>query len=135
MPNPNHDAKNLVNLTRYPIVDLESTEGAAFARSCHEEYLQTGLCMLAEFIVPQALQTLAREATSYADDAYFCKSSHSAYLTADNPDLADDDVARRKERRQRQDRTDPRSAPTRGFFSPCIPRLKQPPPLRRWSPA
>ena len=135
MANPNHDAKNLVNLVRYPIVDLGSAEGAVFARSCREEYLQTGLCMLAEFIVPQALQTLAREAASYADDAYFCKSSHSAYLTADNPDLADDDVARRKERRQRQDRTDPRSAPTRGLFRPCIPRSKLPRPQHRWSPA
>ena len=97
MPNPNHDASNMVNLTRYPIADLESAEGTAFARNCREEYLQTGLCMLAEFIVPQALQTLTGEATSYADDAYFCKSSHSAYLTADDPDLAEDDIARRQE--------------------------------------
>jgi hypothetical protein len=97
MPNPNHDASNMVNLTRYPIADLESAEGTAFARNCREEYLQTGLCMLAEFIVPDALQSLAKEATSFADDAYFCKSSHSAYLAADNPDLAEDDVARRQE--------------------------------------
>jgi hypothetical protein len=97
MTNPNHDASNMVNLSRYPIANLESAEGTAFARSCREEYTQTGLCMLANFIVPEALQTLTREATSSADDAYFCKSSHSAYLTADNPDLADDDVARRQE--------------------------------------
>jgi hypothetical protein len=94
---PNHDANNMVNLTRYPIANLESAKGAVFARSCRDEYLQTGLCMLAEFIVPQALQTLTSEATSYTDDAYFCKSSHSAYLTADNPDLAEDDIARRQE--------------------------------------
>lgn len=94
---PNHDASNMVNLRRYPIVDLESAEGTAFARSCREEYTQTGLCMLADFIVPEALQTLAREATSSVEDAYFCKSSHSAYLTADDPGLAEDDVARRQE--------------------------------------
>jgi hypothetical protein len=97
MASPNHDAKNLVNLTHYPIADLDSAEGAAFARACRQEYLQTGLCMLADFILPQALQTLAREATSYADDAYFCQSSHNAYLTTDDPQLADDDVARRQE--------------------------------------
>jgi hypothetical protein len=97
MTNPNHDARNMVNLSRYPITDLESAEGAAFARSCREAYMQTGLCMLANFIVPQALQTLASEATSFSDDAYFCKSSHSAYLTTDAPDPADDDIARRQE--------------------------------------
>ncbi len=97
MPNPNYDASNMVDLTRYPIADLESAEGTAFARNCREEYLQTGLCMLTEFIVPEALQALAKEATSYADDAYFCKSSHSAYLTAHDPDLAEDDIARRQE--------------------------------------
>ena len=113
MASPNHDAKNLVNLTRYPIVDLESAEGTAFARSCRDEYLQTGLCMLPEFILPEALQTLASEATSYADDAYFCQSTHSAYLTADDPDLADDDVARRQEQTYvgsvPYDRIDPQS--------------------------
>jgi len=48
MTNPNHDASNMVNLARYPIADLESADGTAFARNCREEYLQTGLCMLTE---------------------------------------------------------------------------------------
>ena len=114
MTNPEHDAGNMINLTRYPIIDLESAEGAAFARSCREEYLQTGLCMLPEFIVADALQTLAREASGCADDAYFCKSTHSAYLTADDPELAVDDVVRRQEQTfvgsVPYDRIDPHSA-------------------------
>jgi hypothetical protein len=97
MTQPIADARNMVNLSRYPMLDLESPEGAAFARSCREEYLQTGLCMLKEFILPQVLPDLAAEAAGSVDDAYFCKSSHNAYLTADDADLADDDIERRQE--------------------------------------
>ena len=69
MTQPIADAGNMVNLSRYPMLDLESTEGAAFARSCREEYLQTGLCMLKEFILPRALPELVEEAAESADDA------------------------------------------------------------------
>ena len=97
MTNLNQDARDMVNLAQYPIVDLESADGAAFARSCREEYLQTGLCMLEGFILPNALQTLAEEATGFSGDAYFCKSSHNAYLTT-NDSVAADDVASRQEK-------------------------------------
>jgi hypothetical protein len=96
MTNLNQDARDMVNLAEYPIVDLESADGAAFARSCREEYLQTGLCMLEGFILPNALQTLVEEAAGFSSDAYFCKSSHNAYLTA-NDSVAADDVASRQE--------------------------------------
>ena len=112
MANPNQDARNMVNLAQYPIVDLESADGAAFARSCREEYLQTGLCMLEGFILPNALQTLAEEAQGVAGDAYFCKSSHNAYLTSNDSDAADD-VASRQEQTfvgsVPYDRIDPKS--------------------------
>jgi hypothetical protein len=97
MTTANHDASEMVNLCRYPIVDLKSEEGAAFAESCHEQYLQTGLCILPEFILAGTLQALIQEAERFADDAYFCKSTHNAYLTEGNSALADDDVAQRQE--------------------------------------
>ena len=97
MTQPMADARNMVDLDRYPMLDLESAEGAAFARSCREEYLQTGLCMLKEFILPHVLPGLAAEAARFADDAYFCKSSHNAYLTEDDSSRAADDIERRQE--------------------------------------
>ena len=87
----------MVNLARYPIVDLSTSEGLGFANKCRQEYLNTGLCMLPEFILPQALESLADEANRYASKAYFCKSTHNAYLTEDDPNLAADDVAKRQE--------------------------------------
>ncbi len=92
-----HSAAEMVDLYRYPIVDLTSAEGAAFAHKCREEYQRTGLCMLPEFILPAPLAALAKEAIDCSDKAYFCKSSHNAYLNDSDPNLAADDVTQRQE--------------------------------------
>ena len=52
----------MINLDRYPILDLNSGAGASFAKRCRQQYLDTGLCMLPEFVSPAALETLAAEA-------------------------------------------------------------------------
>lgn len=88
---------NRVNLARYPIANLDSAAGAAFAQQCRQEYLASGLCMLPDFILPEALESLAAEANAISDKAYFCNSSHNAYLTEDDPDLPANDVAKRQE--------------------------------------
>ena len=92
-----HDVSQFVNLTRYPITNLRSTEGAAFASQSRARYQQTGLCMLPEFILPSALDAMAEEANRCSDKAYFCKSTHNAYLTEDNPDLPADNIEKRQE--------------------------------------
>ncbi len=93
----NGDAAEMVNLDRYPINHLGSAEGIAFARRCRQEYLDTGLCMLPGFVLPQAGQLLADEADELSGDAYFCNNTHNVYLTADNPELPPDDAARRRQ--------------------------------------
>ena len=87
----------IVNLTRYPIADLDSAAGAAFAQQCRQHYLADGLCMLPEFILPDALCILAAEANNLTDRAYFCSNTHNAYLTSDDLMLPSDDVANRQE--------------------------------------
>ncbi len=91
-------AAEMVDLERYPIADLNSARGRAFARQCRQEYLDTGLCMLAEFITPRAREILAAEANALSARAYFCDNTHNAYLTAADPRLPPDDVARRRQR-------------------------------------
>ena len=90
-------ATDMVNLQRYPIADLESTESRAFADQCRQRYLETGLCVLPDFITPEAHQILSEEANSISDQAYFCKSTHNAYLTEKDPNLPAGDVAHRQE--------------------------------------
>jgi hypothetical protein len=84
----------MINLERYPILDLTTTGGAQFAHQCRQTYLDTGLCMLPEFVLPAALVTLAAEANGLTDQAFFCNNTHNAYLTEDDPELAEDDVAK-----------------------------------------
>jgi len=76
-------ATDLVDLTRYPIENIKTGAGQALAQQCRREYNESGLCILPGFIKDTALDTLAAEAQSLQGDAYFCKSSHNAYLDSD----------------------------------------------------
>ena len=91
-----HPAEEMVDLDRYPIADLASGEGGAFAAKCRQQYETTGLCMLNGFIRPEALARLATEAEGLSDKAYFCKSTHNAYLTEEEG-LESGDVRARQE--------------------------------------
>ena len=88
---------DMVDLARFPIVDLSSAEGARFASQCRNEYLETGLCLLEGFIRPEALRQLTGEANAVTDDAFFCNNTHNAYLTETDSELAEDDIARVQE--------------------------------------
>jgi len=91
------NGNEVVNLVRYPIADLESVAGSACASDYRQQFLESGLCVLPDFILPAALQQLADEGNEVVDRAYFCESTHNAYLTDVDPGLPADDVARRQE--------------------------------------
>ncbi len=91
-------AARMVNLDRYPIEAPDSTGGAAFARGCRRRFLEDGLCLLPEFIRPEALEVLVDEASRCIGDAWFCRSTHNVYLTRNDPGVPPGDVARRQER-------------------------------------
>ena len=76
-------AARMVDLEHCPIDDPDSIRGAAFARACRERYVEDGLCVLPEFLRPEALEVLAEEARERIGDAWFCKSTHNVYLTQD----------------------------------------------------
>lgn len=75
------DARAMVNLDRYPIHQPLEPAGREFVTNCRQEYIETGLCILPDFIRPAALTALANEAEEMRSDAFFCKSTHNAYLT------------------------------------------------------
>lgn len=90
-------AADLINLDRYPIASLDGQESRLFARQCRQQYQQTGLCILPDFISPEAQRSLSEEANSISHQAYFCQSKHNAYLTEHDPGLDIEDVAHRQE--------------------------------------
>lgn len=91
------EVAGLIDLDRYPIDDLETAAGLAFARQCRSEYLSAGLCMLQGFVRPDGLSLLALEANGFSEHAYFCRSSHNAYLTENDPSLPDHNIERQQE--------------------------------------
>ena len=107
----------MVNLERCPIDDPDSAGGAAFRQACRRRFLEDGLCLLPEFIRPEALDVLAEEANGCIGDAWFCRDTHNVYLARDHAGAdsngaptgdagtpagdngaSTDDVARRQER-------------------------------------
>ena len=90
-------AEQIVDTARYPIQDLNSPEGAKLVAACREEFAATGLCMLPGFVSPEALDVLAHEANGLLGEAYFCDSTHNAYLKDADPGVSPDDVTQRQE--------------------------------------
>ena len=92
------DAARMVNLDRCPIKDLDSADGAAFARAARGRFQKDGICMLPGFIRPEALEILAEEANACVGDAWFCGGTHNVYFTEPSPDVPGGEVAARNER-------------------------------------
>ena len=86
----------IVDLDRYPIADLGNGPGEEFATQCRDQFSDSGLCMLPGFVRQSALKTMGEESDRYLGHAYFCDSSHNAYLT----EVADgaDELDRRQEK-------------------------------------
>ena len=96
-------AARMVNLERYPIDEPDSDGCVELVGQCRDRFVEDGLCMLPEFIRPQALEILAEEANERTSDAWFCKSTHNVYLTENgspshSPGVPAGDVAGRQER-------------------------------------
>lgn len=92
-----HLASAMINLSQYPISDLSNPDSRTFADQCRLEYQQSGLCMLPGFIKPAALEAMASQTSAFSDRAYFCKSTHSAYLNDGDERVGKEDVANRQE--------------------------------------
>ena len=86
---------DLVNLALCPIEDLDSEEGASFARVARQRFLEDGLCVVPEFIRPEALAVLAEEANRCIEDTWFCNGAHNVYLDEVPPDSPSDGIAAR----------------------------------------
>lgn len=80
--------EQMVDLKQHPITDLDSD----FVDQCRQQYQQSGLCLIHEFLAPDALSVLAAEAISVADQAWFCNNSHSAWLTKPDDALSSQHV-------------------------------------------
>lgn len=72
----------LIDLERYPILDLADARARELARDCRDQLDRTGACELPGFIKPGAIAALVREADELAREAYHSVVTGTAYLEA-----------------------------------------------------
>jgi hypothetical protein len=70
----------IIDLGKYPV---EQREG--FGTRCKRQLDQKGSLLLPGFITDQAVEALKAEALEHAHLAYFCQQTHTAYLSAPDP--------------------------------------------------
>lgn len=75
------DVSDIIDLHRYPIDGISKGYGCEFAGQCRDAYRETGMCLLEGFVCDGALEELVKEVQGCLDHAFFCDSTHNAYLT------------------------------------------------------
>lgn len=84
------DPASLVNLERYPIVDLTTAAARALVAAAREQVRSMGAAELPDFIRPQALPHLIADARRLAPSAHRSAGVGSAYLEIPDFELPED---------------------------------------------
>jgi len=71
---------SLIDLERYPILDLASAAARKLTRHCLEQLDRSGACELPGFLTPQAVELLVREGDQLSALAYHSAATGTAYL-------------------------------------------------------
>src|SRR6266852_1970865 len=80
----------LIDLERYPILDLSGETARALTVQSREQLDRTGGCELPGFLKPEAVAILVREADSLAARAYHSVVTGTPYLAVPDPSLPED---------------------------------------------
>ncbi len=86
----------LVDLSRYPITDLDTFKGAAFLKNCQIQMEEHGWCNLDGFIRPEALAALTQEVNTLLPTAEVLTIRRNIYQGPIDPTLPKDDPRRRE---------------------------------------
>jgi hypothetical protein len=81
---------HLIDLERYPILDLNAAAARALTRHCRDQLDRTGACELPGFLTPDSVETLVRESDSLAPHAYHSVVTGTPYLAAPDPSIPAD---------------------------------------------
>src|SRR5215469_2563463 len=75
----------LIDLARYPILDLKAPAAMALARRCRDQLDRTGACELPGFLKPEAVALLVREGDALSSVAYHSVARGTPYLEPPDP--------------------------------------------------
>jgi hypothetical protein len=90
LAHPSRTPADLIDLNRYPILDLGSAAARELTRDCREQLDRTGACELPEFLTAHAVELLAREGDSFSGHAFHSVATGTPYLEVPEPSLPAD---------------------------------------------
>ena len=70
---------DIVNLERYPIIDLDAEEGRNLVTHCRQQFTDSVSCLLPEFLLPDAVNTILETVEGKANQAHLCDRYRSPY--------------------------------------------------------
>jgi hypothetical protein len=80
----------LIDLHRYPILDLTSEAARTLTSHCRAQLDASGACELPGFLTPDAVEVLTREGDALSSVAYHSVSKGTPYLEIPDPSLPED---------------------------------------------
>ena len=86
----NAEMAKVIDLARYDITCLASTDGKRLVSHCRQSLARTGVCNLPGFVRQAAADSMAQDALSQLPSAYRDDSWHNVYFTAEQQGLAAD---------------------------------------------
>ncbi len=92
------NAWDMIDLERYPLLDMDGATGKALLGHCREQLSELGAVVLPGFIRSEALSLLAGEAAELSPLAYHSTVVGNAYLTPQDQSLPEDDPRRMEDR-------------------------------------
>ncbi len=89
---------DIIDLDKYPIKDLHSSQGRKFLRRCRQALHQTGLCQLPGFMLPQAVEALVAQGLELLSLSFATDSLHNVYFSVQDESLPLNDPRRLMQR-------------------------------------
>lgn len=90
--------EDIVNLNKYPILDNKTDQYKSLVSNMAAQYSRDSACLLSDFLLPDAIDAMAREAKDVSKDSFRCDDQHNCYLEKDNAKFPIDHPRRRLER-------------------------------------
>lgn len=78
------DLNDIVDLTSYPISDPD------FRAACKKTFEETGVLQMPGFVLPPAIKAIHAEGCAHQDKVFASTSTHTVYLSPQDPAFADD---------------------------------------------
>ena len=85
-----NDIGKWVNLKSCPLNSIN------FSDKCRQKLSNTGVLLLPQFLLPEVLNQIIKEAQARAHLAYFTKNTHNVYLSQPNTSLPEKHVFNRQ---------------------------------------